>query len=195
MPFHIWAKTSHVHPLKGLVSDKVVMILMKPFMSKGRNVTTDNFFSLFLLAKELKKKKASLVGTMNKVRLELPASAKCLKQCYSSKLMKAGDIATLTVYQSKPKKNVCVLSSLHMSVELGESKKKKPEKIKFYNKSKCGVDVADQMAWQYSVKAGTRRWPIAVFYNIRDFSGTNIFVLYKKGFKTRFLVQVCYRTT
>ena len=63
MPFHIWAKTSHVHSLKGLVIDKVVMTLMEPFMSKVRNVTTDNFFTLFLLAKQLKKKKPSLVGT------------------------------------------------------------------------------------------------------------------------------------
>ena len=63
MPFHIWEKTSHVHPPKGLVTDKVVMTLMEPFMSKVRNVTTDNCFTLFLLAKQLKKKKASLVGT------------------------------------------------------------------------------------------------------------------------------------
>ena len=63
---------------------------------------------------------------MNKVRLELPASVKCLQQRYSSELMKTGDIAILTVYQCKPKKNVCVLSSfeLLMSVQLGESEKK-----------------------------------------------------------------------
>ena len=63
MPFHIWEKMSHVHPPKNLVIGKVVMTLMKPFMSKVRNVNTDNFFTLFLLAKQLKKKKASLVGT------------------------------------------------------------------------------------------------------------------------------------
>ena len=61
MAFHIWAKTSHVHPPKGLVSDKVVMTLMEPFISKGRNVTIDNFFTLFLLAKELKKRKPALL--------------------------------------------------------------------------------------------------------------------------------------
>ena len=66
---------------------------------------------------------------MNKFRRELPASAKCLRQCSFSKLMKAGDMATLTVYQGKPKKNVWVLSFLHMSVELGESQKKTPETV------------------------------------------------------------------
>ena len=44
-----------------------------------------------------------------------------------------------------------------MSVEVGVSEKKKSETVEFYNKTKYGVDVADQMARQYSVKAGTRR--------------------------------------
>ena len=52
--------------------------------------------------------------------------------------------------------------------------------MEFYIKTKCGVDVADQMARQYSVKAGTHRWPAAVFYNILDLAGINAFVLYKK---------------
>ena len=84
--------------------------------------------------------------TIKKVRCELPASAKCLQQCYFTKLMEAGDMATLTVYQCKPKKSICAFSSLHMSVELGESEKKKPETVKCYNRTRCGVDVADQMA-------------------------------------------------
>ena len=58
--------------------------------------------------------------------------------------------------------------------------KKKPETVTFYNKTKCGVDIADQMARQYTVKAGTRRWPVAVFYNILDIACINACVLYKK---------------
>ena len=106
--------------------------------------------------------------------------------------MKTGDIAILTVYQCKPKKNVCVLSSfeLLMSVQLGESEKKKAEKMEFHNKRKCGLDVADQMARQYSVKAGTHWWPISVFYNILDLAGTNAFVLYKKIQVTRFQDEI-----
>ena len=37
--------------------------------------------------------------------------------------------------------------------------------------------MADQMARQYLVKADTRRWHVAVFYNL---SGIDAFVLYKK---------------
>ena len=58
--------------------------------------------------------------------------------------------------------------------------KKKPETVSFYNKTKCGVDIADQMARQYTVKAGTRRWLVAVFYHFLNLACINAYVLYKK---------------
>ena len=62
--------------------------------------------------------------------------------------------------------------------------KKKPETVTFYNKTKCGVDIADQMAQQYTVKTGTQQWPVgwslAVFYNILDLAYINVYVLHKK---------------
>ena len=58
--------------------------------------------------------------------------------------------------------------------------KKKLERITLYNKSKCGVDNADQTARQYTVKAGTRQWSVAVFYNILDLACINASVLHKK---------------
>ena len=42
------------------------------------------------------------------------------------------------------------------------------------------MDIADQMARQYTVKAGTRRWPVAVFYNILDLACISAYVLCKK---------------
>ena len=55
--------------------DGVVMNLMQPYLGKGRNVTTDNFFTSYSLAKQLLQK-TSIVGTVNKARKELPPSAK-----------------------------------------------------------------------------------------------------------------------
>jgi len=49
---------------------------------------------------------------VNRAKRELPPSAKTMQQLHSSKLFKTGDCATLTVYQCKPKKNVCILSSV-----------------------------------------------------------------------------------
>ena len=56
-------------------------------------------------------------------------------------------------------KKMSVVSSLHMFVGIDSSEKRKPETIKFYIKNKRGENAADEMARQYSVKAGTRRWP------------------------------------
>ena len=36
------------------------------------------------------------------------------------------------------------------------------------------------MVRQYPVKAGARRWPVAVFYNILDVASINAFMLYEK---------------
>ena len=58
-------------PFTQRLSDNIVMTLMEPLMSKGRNVTAHNVFTSLLLAKELEKN--NLVGTINKVRRELLA--------------------------------------------------------------------------------------------------------------------------
>jgi len=50
----------------------------------------------------------------------------------------------------------------------------------YYNKTKAGVDSLDQMARKYSTRAGTRRWPVHVFYNILDLAGINAWILFKE---------------
>ena len=172
-------------PATQRLSESVVIKLVEPYLGKGRNVTTDNFFTSINLATQLRKKKTSLVGTLNKIRKEVPPLVKTLQQSrYSSKLLQTknenNQATTLTVYQCKQNKNVCILSTLHPSVMVDTTTKKKPETVTFYNKTKCGVDIADQMARQYPVKAGARRWPVAVFYNILDLACINAYVLYKK---------------
>ena len=42
------------------------------------------------------------------------------------------------------------------------------------------MDVLDSMLRLYSTKAGTRRWPMAVFYDILDKSAINAWILYKE---------------
>lgn len=59
-----------------LVGESVVLKLAEPFLGKGRNITTDNFFTSLKLATALQAKKTSLVGTMGKSKRELPPSAK-----------------------------------------------------------------------------------------------------------------------
>ncbi|XP_074485815.1 uncharacterized protein LOC141764447 isoform X1 [Sebastes fasciatus] len=177
-----------------LMGESVVLKLAEPFLGKGRNITTDNFFTSLKLATALQAKKTSLVGTLRKTNCELPPSAKVQAELFHTKVLKCAD-ATLTIYQGKPRENVCILSSMHTSVGITEGQRAKPESVRYYNDTKYGVDVLDQMAKAYSVKGATHRWPVAVFYNILDLAGINAHVLFKEctGSKlprTKFMQQL-----
>jgi len=50
------------------------MTLMEPYLNKGYNVTCDNFFTSLQLARELAKKRTTLIGTMRANRREIPTS-------------------------------------------------------------------------------------------------------------------------
>ncbi|XP_041844881.1 uncharacterized protein LOC121645749 isoform X2 [Melanotaenia boesemani] len=162
------------------LSENVVMKLMEPFMDKGRTVTTDNFFTSLSLAQRLLNRKTTLLGTVNKIRRELPGSAKQAinRQEFSTQVFSTSGV-TLTVYAPKRRKTVCILSSMHSVVETEDTRKKKPNTVTDYNSMKCGVDVMDQMVREYSVRSGTRRWPVAVFYNMIDMAALNAYVLYQ----------------
>ncbi|GFX87906.1 DDE_Tnp_1_7 domain-containing protein [Trichonephila clavipes] len=154
--------------------------LMEPLENKARNITSDNFFTTLILPHMLKTKNASLNGTMKRKRKEVPKFVKKVKLPLCDTLLAEHDDITLTVYQGKTIENVLLLSSLHPTVDIGNNYSKKlPETISFYNSTKFGVDIADQMARKYSVKAGSRRWPVNVFYNILDIAG-NSWILYKE---------------
>ncbi|XP_073532535.1 uncharacterized protein [Phyllobates terribilis] len=87
------------------LADHVVMKLLDPFLKKGRNVTTDNYFTSVKLAKQLKSKGTTIVGTLNKIRREVPKEIKSMKEeLYNTKVFRNEDNFTLTVYQGKPKK-------------------------------------------------------------------------------------------
>ena len=56
------------------------------------------------------------------------------------------------------------------------------------------------MSHQYSVKAGSTRWPIHVFYNVIDLAWINGWILYKIISKTKishrtFIQKVCEELT
>ena len=162
------------------LADFVIMKLMDPYLNKGRNITCDNYFTSKILAEQLGGKKTSIIGTVDKKRREIPADVKKAKETlYDTCALKNGNM-TLTVYQGKRKENVVILSTMHPDIQVGAGEKKKPETIECYNKTKYGVDVVDQMARKYSVKAPSRRWPVHIFYNILDLCGINAWILYKQ---------------
>ncbi|XP_041834104.1 piggyBac transposable element-derived protein 1-like [Melanotaenia boesemani] len=158
-------------PSEERLSESVVMKLIEPFMDKGRTVTTDNFFTSLSLAQRLRSRRTSILGTVNKIRREIPQSTRQKDQ--------AEFTTTLTVHVAKRKKMVYVLSSMHTVIENEDTPKKKPNTVTKYNTTKCGVDVMDQMVREYSVRAPTRRWPVAVFYNMIDMAALNAYIVHK----------------
>lgn len=107
------------------------------------------------------------------------AKVKKDKMAYlSTKLYKSNN-CTLNIYKRKRNKKVSVLSSMHKTVTIEKDGKRIPETVRFYNDTKFGVDVTDQMARTNSVKSKSRRWPLQVFYNILDLAGINAWILYK----------------
>ena len=161
------------------LSEFVTRKLAEPYLQRGRNITTDNFFTSIPLAKKLLAQKTTLVGTIRSNKRELPKSVKEKKDkmtLFSSDLYKSEN-CTLTVYRSKPKVKVPLLSTKHTGVRIEDNYKRVPETIAFYNKTKYDVD---QMARKYSVKAGSFRWPLQVFFNIMDLAAINAWILYKE---------------
>lgn len=116
---------------------------------------------------------------MNRIRREIPPEIKSLKAPLHENTVLKNTNLTLTVYQAKPSKNVLLLSSVHTDLLISTGPKKTPETVEYYNQTKYGVDVVDQMARLYSTKVSSRRWPLQVFYNVLDLAAINAFVLYK----------------
>ncbi|KAL7857267.1 hypothetical protein SRHO_G00161660 [Serrasalmus rhombeus] len=121
----------------------------------------------------------TLLGTINKIRQEIPPQAKNAKGCerFSTQVYRS-DGAMLTVYAPKTNKTVCVLRTMYQHVKISDDRKRKPNMVTDYNRMKCGVDIMDQKVRAYMVHAGTCQWPVVVFYNLLGLAAMNAHVLY-----------------
>ena len=70
----------------------------------------------------------------------VPPSVKQQWELFNTKVLKCGD-ATLTVYQGKLRKNVCILSTMHTGVGTFSGAKAKPESVISHNNTEYGMDV------------------------------------------------------
>ena len=70
---------------------------------------------------------------------------------------------------------------MHYEISIDEEDhKKRPEIIKFYNKTKIGVHLVDQMAGAYTCRRQTRRWPLKLFFNLLDVAALNACTIYRQ---------------
>lgn len=162
---------------------ETVKELAQHYLKSGRNITCDNFFTDIELARWLERNGLSAVGTVRKNKRFLPPSfqkGKGIRKFESEFAFQEG--AALVAYKSNDKKHVVALSTMHNDTHVGDDRKKKPEIIRFYNKTKGGVDTFDYMCHSFSCKRKTRRWPMVVFYNMLDSSAIAAFVMYKEKY-------------
>lgn len=155
----------------------VVMSLMQPYLQRGYNVTVDNFFTSRELSEKLVQKRTSIVGTIRLNRRELPPATPL--KLHESAFYTSGSM-NLVRYQTKQRKTVAVLSTLHKGASCQEDGKRKPKSVLYYNENKCGVDMLDSMCRQMSTKAACRRWTLSVFFNILDLAAINAWIIFKK---------------
>jgi len=167
---------------RGLASD-VVCTLVEPIYGQdrgGRTVKTDNFFTSIDLANQLNNKKLTLVGTMKqkKKKREIPQEFKPARQRdENSSIFGFTNDLTLVSYVPKKNKSVVLLSSLHHDSAIC-SDSGKPEITEIYNKTKCAVDMMDQMCARYTVQRATRIWTMTVSYGMINIAAVNALVIY-----------------
>jgi hypothetical protein len=96
-------------------------------LNKERNVTTDKFFTFASLARTLKAKDTSTVGTISRTRREIPTVLAMERApLHETTLLRNGDGATFKVYQGKVNKNVLLLITLHSTIGIEANCKKAP---------------------------------------------------------------------
>lgn len=76
-------------------------------------------------------------------------------------------------------KAVNLLTTEFHDAKLSEQENK-PEVIAYYNKTKEGVAMGDQMTSEYSCVRATRRWPVRFVMEILDIATLNSYVLWKE---------------
>lgn len=107
--------------------ENVVKRLVKKFERSGRNITFDNFFTTLDVASYLLEKNLAMIGTIRKNKPELPLSfTNAKKREQYSSLFGFQKYCSLVSYCPRKGKVVTLISTLHLSVSVDNTVKKKP---------------------------------------------------------------------
>lgn len=157
----------------------VVERMCQYIKGSNRNITMDNWFNSYSLACNLLRSKLTIVGTLRKNKKEIPSQFLNPKRKIHSSLFGFQKSCTLLSYVPRKRKHVILLSTFHHDAAVDTTTEKSlPEIIKFYNLTKGGVDVVDQMCASYNCSRNSRRWPMTLFYALLNIAGINAQVIY-----------------
>nr|XP_043880784.1 THO complex subunit 7 homolog isoform X1 [Solea senegalensis] len=156
---------------------RVMLDMMKGL--RGVTMMCGRFFSSCGLAEELLRKKITMVGTMRKNRPELPPELLRVqdREVFSS-IFAFTPTHTLVSYIPRGGKNIVLLSTKHQAPEISSEARRKPQILLDYNRCKGRVDNMDEMISAFSCRRGTKRWPMALFFNMLDISALNAYIVW-----------------
>lgn len=156
----------------------VVTQLVQPYYRTNRNVTMDNFFTSYELATQLRFNGITSVGTLRKnKRIIPPAFLANNRRPIGENLFGFRPFMTISSHVPKKNKAVLFLSTLHRTPTVLESGKSVINQ--YYNETKGGVDVLDQLCHTYSAQRLTNRWTNALFMNLINVAAAASFVIYR----------------
>ena len=145
-----------------------------------RDLTTDNWYTSYTLAKSLLQDKITVIGTLKKKKREIPAKFLPNKQKpISSSMFGFRKHANLFSFTPKKNKSVVLLSTVHRNTAV-DAETIKPEIIHFNNSTKGWVETVDQICGNYFVSRRSCRWPLCIFFHLVNISGVNGQILYNK---------------
>ena len=143
--------------------------------TRERNISMDRLYSSLSVANWLLDKGITMVRTMQKNRVGIPASLNDFtnREISSTETYweKNGKLifTSYVTKTSKGKKNVIVLSTIEPLLGTTiDDDKCKPAIIKFYDFTKEGTDIIDQKMGYYTVKTKSRRWTMVAFAYLLD---------------------------
>ena len=149
-------------------------------LEPGHVVVGDNYFTSLRLSRQLLNERGIFyLGTVNKIRREIPKCFTVVKdlKVHSSKFYYSAN-NTLVSYVPTKNRRVLLLSNIHFLPEISSTPKLKPQIILDYNRNKSGVDKLDQMMKEYRPYRTTRRWPCVIFYDLIALATQAAYVLF-----------------
>jgi len=163
----------------------IVKRMITSISKTGRNITMDNWYTPIPLVNELlENHNLTTVGTIRKNKKEIPPCFLDTKRReknstlfgYSKNLM-------ITSYVPRKNKNVILVSSMHDQgvIDTDSGDQNKPEIITFYNSTKGGVDVVDELKGEYYVSRVSCRWPLTIFFSLMNIAGINSQIIYREN--------------
>lgn len=164
------------------ISGSVVANLLEPYLDKGHNLYTDNWYTSPTLCTYLHKHKTNSCGTVRPNRKEMPN--------LTQKLSKGESISmcaeNLLCVKWKDRRDVMMLSTFHedriVTLDKVDFKTKepiqKPAVVVDYNENMGAIDRSDMMLSSTECVRKTTKWYKKLFFHMVDLSLLNAHALY-----------------